>query len=77
MIGGDLFYIQAGFNLLGDQLVQPREQESVFQIYNTNKENLAECIIHCNKKMNLFLQRIEELNQGWVEVIPFNDNLIF
>ncbi|WP_171253599.1 hypothetical protein, partial [Acinetobacter ursingii] len=77
VIGGDLFYIQAGFNLLGDQLVQPREQESVFQIYNTNKENLAECIIHCNKKMNLFLQRIEELNQGWVEVIPFNDNLIF
>lgn len=77
VIGGDLFYIQAGFNLLGDQLIQPREKESVFQIYHSNESALAECLIHCNKKMNLFIQRIEEVNQGWIEVLPFNENLIF
>ncbi|MCM1957821.1 hypothetical protein NCZ17_00325 [Acinetobacter modestus] len=77
VIGGDLFYIQAGFNLLGDQLIQPREKQSVFQIYKTNKSDLAESLMHINKKMNLFLQRIEEVNQGWVEVIPFNEKLIF
>jgi hypothetical protein len=77
VIGGDLFYIQAGFNLLGDQLIQPREKESVFQIYNTNKSDLAKCLTHSNKKMSLFLQRIEEINQGWIDVLPFNENLIF
>lgn len=77
VIGGDLFFIQAGFNLLGDQLIQPREKQSVFQLYNTNESDLAECLTHSNKKMNLFLQRIEEVNQGWVEVLPFNENLIF
>ena len=77
VIGGDLFYIQAGFNLLGDQLIQPREKELVFQIYNNNESALEKCLIHCNKKMNLFIQRIEEVNQGWIEVIPFNENLIF
>ncbi|MDM1755832.1 hypothetical protein HX122_13025 [Acinetobacter towneri] len=77
MIGGDLFFIQAGFNLLGDQLTQPREKESVFQFYNSNKIALAESLVHCNKKMNLFIQRIEQINQGWIEVLPFNENLIF
>ncbi|MEK5744525.1 hypothetical protein VXE41_16800, partial [Acinetobacter variabilis] len=77
MIGGDLFFIQSGFNLLGDQLIQPREKESVFQFYNSNKTAVAESLVHCNKKMNLFIQRIEEINQGWIEVLPFNENLIF
>ncbi|EPP8383148.1 TPA: hypothetical protein ACGHB2_002937 [Acinetobacter baumannii] len=77
VIGGDLFFIQSGFNLLGDQLIQPREKESVFQFYNSNKTALAESLVHCNKKMNLFIQRIEEINQGWIEVLPFNENLIF
>lgn len=77
VIGGDLFFIQAGFNLLGDQLTQPREKESVFQFYNSNKIALAESLVHCNKKMNLFIQRIEQINQGWIEVLPFNENLIF
>lgn len=30
VIGGDLFYIGAGFNLLGDQLIQPREKIQFF-----------------------------------------------
>ncbi|MDY6509863.1 hypothetical protein SKM52_11355 [Acinetobacter faecalis] len=77
VIGGDLCFIQSGFNLLGDQLIQPREKESVFQLYNSNKVALAKSLIHCNKKMNLFIQRIEEINQGWIEVLPFNENLIF
>lgn len=77
VIGGDLFYIGAGFNLLGDQLIQPREKDSIFRLYNTNKIALAECLIHCNKKMNLFIKRIEEIKQGWIEVLPFNENLIF
>lgn len=77
VIGGDLFFVQAGFNLLGDQLTQPREKESVFQFYNSNKIALVESLVHCNKKMNLFIQRIEQINQGWIEVLPFNENLIF
>ncbi|WP_346313608.1 hypothetical protein [Acinetobacter sp. CWB-B33] len=77
VIGGDLFYIQTGFNLLGDQLIYPREKEPVFQIYNNNQSALSESLTHCNKKMSLFIQRIEEVNQGWIEVLPFNENLIF
>ena len=77
VIGGDLFYIQAGFNLLGDQLIHPREKEPVFQIYDTNQSALSESLIHCNKKMSLFIRRIEEVNQGWIKVLPFNENLIF
>lgn len=64
--------------MLGDQLTQPREKESVFQFYNSNKIALAESLVHCNKKMNLFIQRIEQINQGWIEVLPFlMKNLIF
>lgn len=76
VIGGDLFYIQAGFNLLGDQLIHPREKEPAFQIYNSNQSALSEYLTHCNKKMSLFIQRIEDVNQGWIEVLPFNENLI-
>ena len=77
VIGGDLFYIQAGFNLLGDQLILPREKEPVFQFYNSNQSALSESLTHCNKKMSLFIRRIEEVNKGWVEVLSFNENLIF
>lgn len=77
VIGGDLTYIQCGFNLLGDQLVFPRNKSAVFQIYSKNQVSEIEVLKHCNRKMDLFIQRIEEINKGWVEVIPFNENLIF
>lgn len=77
VIGADLFYIQSGFNLLGDQLIQPRVKETVFQLYNSDKTALEKALVHCHKKMNLFIQRIEQINQGWIEVIRFNENLIF
>lgn len=77
VIGGDLTYIQCGFNLLGDQLVFPRNKSAVFQIYSKDQDSESEVFKHCKRKMDLFIQRIEEINKGWVEVIPFNENLIF
>lgn len=77
VIGADFPFIQTGFNLLGDQLVYPKNKGSVFQLYNNDKIALEKALFHCNKKMNLFLQRIEEINYGWVEILPFNENIIF
>ncbi|WP_235985092.1 hypothetical protein [Acinetobacter baretiae] len=77
VIGADFPFIKDGFNLLGDQLVQPKNKASVFQLYNNDKTSLNEALFHCNKKMNLFSQRIEEINKGWVEILPFNENIIF
>jgi hypothetical protein len=79
VLGGYDFNLDAGFNLIGDDLVFPRNQKSVIQTYNDDMlgdeyENSlkANCLI-----MNLFRERIGEEGCGWVEIIPFNENLVF
>lgn len=66
--------IHGGLNVIGDQLVYPRETKTPeLCLYNRSPENIdAE-----NEFFNLFVKRIEEVGQGWVEVIPYNESLIF
>jgi len=77
VIGGELICISTGFNLLGDQLVKPRKAASVFELYYSDMDLKARELFHYNKKMDLFIKRINDLDIGWVEVIPFNDHLVF
>ncbi|WP_257227794.1 hypothetical protein [Acinetobacter sp. YH12075] len=77
VIGSEVICICAGFNLLGDQLVKPRKADSVFELYYSDMSLKEKELFHYNKKMELFVKRINELNIGWVEVIPFNNNLVF
>jgi hypothetical protein len=79
ILGGYDQDIQTGFNLIGDDLVQPREQSSVIHLYNNDmeaesyKDSLkASCLV-----MDVFKQRIDSQDKGWVEIIPFNKNLVF
>ena len=79
ILGGYDQDIQTGFNLIGDDLVQPREKSSVIELYNNDmeaesyKESLkASCLV-----MDVFRQRIDSQDKGWVEIIPFNNNLVF
>lgn len=67
------------FNLIGDQLVQPRLDKYEIQCYYPQsyqgdiKNDLA---LH-EKFLDFFISRIEFLDKGWVDVIPYNDNLVF
>lgn len=79
ILGGYDQDIQTGFNLIGDDLVQPRNRPSIIELYNNDmeaesyKESLnASCLV-----MEVFRQRIDGQDKGWVEIIPFNDNLAF
>lgn len=79
ILGGYDQDIQTGFNLIGDDLVQPRNSPSLIELYNNDmeaesyKESLSvSCLV-----MEVFRQRIDGQDKGWVEIIPFNDNLVF
>lgn len=66
--------IQPGFNVIGDQLVFPRETNTPkLCLYNRSKENIDTE----NEFFNLFVKRIDEIGQGWVDIIPYNESLIF
>lgn len=79
VLGGYDLDLDAGFNLLGDDLVFPRNQQSVIQTYNNGMEEdsykdslKASCLI-----MDLFRERIGDEGVGWVDILPFNESLIF
>lgn len=79
VLGGYDSAIKAGFNLIGDDLVYPRMQGSVIEVYDNDMESKdfkdslkSDCLV-----MGLFRDRISESDIGWVNIIPFNDKLIF
>jgi len=65
--------INCCFNLLGDNLVAPLRIAPIFQFYNTEPED--------DRRMAalfaLFRAKIEHTTLGWMDVLPFNENLIF
>lgn len=65
--------IDCAFNLLSDNLVQPKVLEPVYQLYNTSAED--------DQRMaaifDIFRAKIEQASTGWVDVLPFNDNIVF
>lgn len=68
-------YVGCGYNLLGDNLMQPMQEEPVFTLYNASEEDLA----FERRLFQIFRAEIERSAEGWVDVIPLpeNDNLIF
>jgi hypothetical protein len=79
VIGGFLFHYSYTFNLIGDSLFQPENIEPVVKLYNENnycdelvKDKEQEKLIY-----SIFRERIEESEMGWVDIIPFNKNLVF
>jgi hypothetical protein len=79
VVGGFNLYYSPSFHLLGDSLIKAARYESEVKLYNTkdyHDELLKEK--ERNKLMfSIFRQRIEESEEGWVDILPFNDNLVF
>lgn len=66
--------IYSGFNVIGDQLTYPRQTNiPELCLYNRTPEDIDTE----NEFFNLFVKRIDEIGQGWVDIIPYNENLIF
>lgn len=79
VVGSFIKDLEVSFNLLGDSLVSPVKQLNEPELYWGHGDSLA---LKQQKelatiKFNLFRERIEQEENGWVEVLPFNKNLIF
>jgi hypothetical protein len=61
------------FNLLGDSLIQPALGANEFQLYHTDEADLE----RMGRISEIFRDAIEHSEVGWVDVIPFNNNIIF
>lgn len=65
--------IDCAFNLLSDNLVLPKTLAPVHQLYNTSAED--------DHRMaaifDIFRAKIEPASTGWVDVLPFNANIVF
>ena len=62
-------------NLIGTQFfdVECKDKEIITQYYNIDEEIINTCDKVGETLNSIFL----ELNKGWINIIPFNDNLIF
>lgn len=79
VVGGFNLYYSTSFHLLGDALIKPVHYESEVKLYNT-KDYHAELLKDKERQklmFSIFRQRIEESEDGWVDILPFNDNLVF
>jgi hypothetical protein len=79
VVGGFIRDLDVSFHLLGDSLVKPAIRPSVVQLYSGDSDKTQ---LNDEKQMGLdifglFRERIEQGNDGWVDIIPFNDCLIF
>lgn len=77
IIGKYLMDLNEGFNLIGDLLVEPNNYGVELQMYSPQGIDCELEIYEATKVCELFGERIREFSEGWLEIIPFNDNLIF
>lgn len=79
VVGSFMKDLGLSFNLLGDSLVKPVQHTNEVELYlgNTDIEALNEEKDLVITQFELFRERIEQSEDGWIDVIPFNDNLIF
>lgn len=66
-------YISNAFNLLGDNLLLPNANDPELTIYKQSEKQLK----FTRKIIQYFRDAIELSTDGWVEVIPYNENIIF
>jgi len=79
VLGGFLLNHDCTFNLIGDSLVQPENIEPVVKLYSVNdySDELVKDKEQQKLILSIFRERIEESEIGWVDIIPFNKNLVF
>ena len=76
--GGFMLGYTSTCNLIGDSLCKPIRIEPEVELYgNSNYIQLTEEIKRHKLMFSFFRQRIVESDQGWIDVIPFNENLVF
>ena len=75
IVGGICDQMMMFNNLIGTQFfdVEYKSQEIITQYYDIDEE----IINTCNEVGRLLNKLLLELNKGWINIIPFNDNLIF
>lgn len=68
-------------NLMTDQLFYPRVYTDYeLKLYCTQKTNKESYIQNCKEHkaiLDLFIYRIDNQEKGWVEILSYNENLIF
>ncbi|UUO23829.1 hypothetical protein FGD67_11705 [Colwellia sp. M166] len=77
VIGKYSFDLDSGFNLIGDLLVEPNNYGVELQLYSPKDYDCEIEPYIATKACELFGERIREFSEGWLEIISFNDNLIF
>lgn len=65
--------LSCSINLLGDSLVDPMMSPIELKLYKTSEEDKEEY----RQLFELFREEIERTEVGWVDVIRFNENLVF
>ncbi len=79
LLGGYFWEIYDGFNLIGDVLVSPRINTNISTYYCMDESD-SDFLDSRNQRCDIldyFRKRIEDQDDGWVSVIPFNESLIF
>ena len=79
VVGSFMKDLPQSFNLLGDSLVKPVKQSHEIELYlgNTDEASLNRDKALAKTKFDLFRTRIEQGCEGWVDIIPFNNKLVF
>lgn len=81
VLGSKMFELGVGLNLLTDQLFYPRIQTNYELMFYRPQDYAMENFIQESNQyqdlLNLFIQRIDSQDAGWVEILPYNENLIF
>ncbi len=83
VLGGHLWELSDSFNLLSDLLVSPSRRDIGF--FSVDSPSITTDIDESAAKnkegdwlvCNLFRREIEAESSGWVEVIPYNNHLVF
>jgi len=79
VLGGMILDLGLSFQLVGDALMDPIKQgvETERYIGEGSIEEYTERQELSHSMFELFRERINDSRDGWVDIIPFNDNLIF
>lgn len=83
LLGGlSIEYNSCGWNLLGDFYFQfknkGKDEELIIELYDSAKDGTYKTEIDQAKRCTKLLKRsIDSSSAGWLDIIPYNENLIF
>lgn len=65
--------LSCAINLLGDSLIDPMLLPAELALYNARQYEIEESLL----LFKLFRDEIDRTDAGWVDVLPFNGNIVF